>query len=382
MSLCKACVLIVPIKIIVLIPNLHNGGAERVTANLVNHWAEKGWQITLVTFASEKTDFYKLHASVERLALGLEGSGGNLISVVYKNLCRIYALRRVLSQRKPDIALSMMALNNILLAFAAKGMPDLAIVGSERTYPPQSPLGYFREWMRYWGYGWFSVITANSSQSAEWLRKHTCARRIEIIPNALTWPLSIQQPCIEPPSWLKKHKILLAVGRLSEEKGFDLLTTVFGQLAGDFPDWVLVILGEGADRDSLEKQIQNASLGGRILLPGHVGNIGRWYEIADLFVMSSRFEGFPNSLVEAMAHGLAPVSFDCDSGPREIIRHEVDGLLVPPGDATAMEGALTRLMQDEALRLQFSDKAKETRKRFSIDKIAAMWEKIFREIRA
>jgi len=372
-------VLIVPIKIIVIIPNLYNGGAERVTANLANHWADKGWQVTLVTFASEKTDFYKLHASVDRVVINFEGGRGKLVSIVYRNLRRIYALRRILSQRKPDVALAMMDLNNIILAFAAKGIPDLAIVGSERTYPPQLPLGSFRKWMRYWGYGWLSVITANSSQTAEWLRKHTRARRIEVIPNALTWPLSVQQPCIEPPSWLKKHKILLAVGRLSEEKCFDLLTTVFGQLSGAFPDWVLVILGEGAHRDLLEKQIRDASLEDRILMPGRVGNIGQWYEAADLFVMSSRFEGFPNSLVEAMAHGLASVSFDCDSGPREIIRHEIDGLLVPPSDAKALKGALTRLMQDETLRLQFADRAKETRQRFSIDKIAARWEKLFRE---
>ena len=368
-----------PIKIIVIIPNLHNGGAERVTANLTNHWAEKGWQVTLVTFASEKADFHKLHTSVERVVLPFEGGEGKLVSIVYRNLRRAYALRRILSQRKPDVALSMMDTNNIILAFASKGIPDLAIVGSERTYPPQSPLGFFREWMRYWSYRWLSVITANSSQTAEWLRKHTRARRVEVIPNALTWPLSIQEPVVELPPQLKRHKILLAVGRLSEEKCFDLLITVFGQLAGSSPDWVLVVLGEGAHRDLLENQIQEASLGDRILLPGRVGNVGQWYEAADLFVMSSRVEGFPNSLIEAMAHGLASVSFDCDSGPREIIRHEKDGLLVPPGDSKGLKDALTRLMQDDTLRLQFADRAKETRQRFSIDKISAMWEKLFRE---
>ena len=370
-----------PIKIIVIIPNLHNGGAERVTANLTNHWAEKGWQVTLVTFASEKTDFHKLHTSVERVVLPFEGGEGKLVSIVYRNLRRAYALRRILSQRKPDVALSMMDTNNIILAFASKGIPDLAIVGSERTYPPQSPLGFFREWMRYWSYRWLSVITANSSQTAEWLRKHTRARRVEVIPNALTWPLSIQEPVVELPPQLKRRKVLLAVGRLSEEKCFNSLITTFSQIARDYPDWVLVILGEGPERGELERQISNTSLSDRIILPGQVGNISQWYEASDLYVMSSRFEGFPNSLLEAMASGLAAVSFDCDTGPRDIIRHNIDGVLAPPGDFQALKIALERLMEDQDLRQEYAKEAKNIIGRFSIESIAGRWEKLFREIK-
>jgi glycosyltransferase involved in cell wall biosynthesis len=94
--------------------------------------------------------------------------------------------------------------------------------------------------------------------------------------------------------------------------------------------------------------------------------------------MSSRFEGFPNSLAEAMAYGLPAVSFDCDTGPRDIVRHEVDGLLVPPGDDLALELALRRLMGDEALRRRFADRAVEARERLSIERISELWEGVFR----
>ena len=95
--------------------------------------------------------------------------------------------------------------------------------------------------------------------------------------------------------------------------------------------------------------------------------------------MSSRFEGFPNTLAEALAHGLPAVSFDCDTGPRDIIRHGIDGLLVPPDDAGALGVALSGVMADDALRARLAQRAVDARERFSIERVAAMWEQLFSE---
>jgi glycosyltransferase involved in cell wall biosynthesis len=152
-------------------------------------------------------------------------------------------------------------------------------------------------------------------------------------------------------------------------------------LAAKFPNWQLAILGEGSLRNELAAQIALAGLNGRILLPGRVGNVGDWYAAADLYVMTSRFEGFPNAVAEAMAHGLAAISVDCDTGPRDIIRHEVDGLLVQNGDDTALVSALARLMGDEKLRQRFANRAIEVRERFSMARITALWEALFEELR-
>jgi glycosyltransferase involved in cell wall biosynthesis len=114
-----------------------------------------------------------------------------------------------------------------------------------------------------------------------------------------------------------------------------------------------------------------------VFLAGSVGNIGVWYTACDLYVMSSRFEGFPNTLVEALACGLPAVSFDCETGPSDIIRPEIDGLLVPTGDVSALVASLTVLMTNQALRERFAIRAVEARARFSVDGIAGQWEEIF-----
>jgi len=159
------------------------------------------------------------------------------------------------------------------------------------------------------------------------------------------------------------------------------LLEAFVTLARKYYNWNLVILGEGPERRALETQVQAFGLDGRVFLPGRVGNVGEWYERADVYVMSSRFEGFPNALAEAMAHGLPAVSFDCDTGPRDIIRPEVDGLLVLPGNVDALTAALDRLMDDAALRAQFAARAVEVRERFSMERIAGMWEELFAKLR-
>jgi glycosyltransferase involved in cell wall biosynthesis len=175
------------------------------------------------------------------------------------------------------------------------------------------------------------------------------------------------------------RKLLLAVGRLSCQKQFGLLVGCFQSLATRHADWDLVILGEGPLRSKLEVQVSEASLRNRVFFPGRAGNIGDWYESADLYVMSSRFEGFPNTLVEAMSYGLPVVSFDCDTGPRDIIRHKVDGLLVSSGNEQELTATLDQLMGDENLRVELANRAVDVRARFATERIAEKWEHLFKE---
>lgn len=367
-------------NVLLIIYSLHSGGAERVTANLANHWAEKGWRVTVVTLASAADDFYQLHPAVNRISLDNAGDSRSSLSAIVNNLRRVWALRRVLRQHRPDMALAMMSTTNILLALAAVGIPGVKKLGSEHIYPPRILLGWAWEAMRVWTYGWLDAVVALTGESADWIKSHTHARRVPVIPNAASWPLFAQPPLLQIPQRQAGQYRLLAVGRLAPQKGFDLLIQAFQRLGAEFPRWQLCILGEGSERPVLQAQIDAAGLQDRIHLLGLAGNVGQWYEAADLYVMSSRFEGFPNTLVEAMACGLPAVSFDCDTGPRDIIRHEVDGLLVPVGGVAALEAALRRLMDDDGLRQRFAANAVDARERFSLERVAGMWERLFEEL--
>jgi glycosyltransferase involved in cell wall biosynthesis len=367
------------VKLLIFISSLSAGGAERVTVNLANHWALKGWEITIVTLSQQSDDFYALNSAVSRVSLEMDGDSGNAIVGLIRNLRRVTALRRVLRQVRPDVALGMMDRSNVILAMASCGLPIRA-VGSERVYPPQHPLGALWERLRFLGYGYLYAVVAQTEKGAEWLKAHTRAQRVTAIPNPAIWPLTNQVPFIRVENILGAgRKLLLAVGRLSSQKQFDLLVRCFQSLAGRHADWNLVILGEGPLHSKLEMQVSEANLQNRVFLPGKAGNMGDWYESADLYVMSSRFEGFPNTLVEAMSYGLAVVSFDCDTGPRDIIRHKVDGLLVCSGNEQEFTATLDQLMGDENLRVALATRAVDARVRFATDRVAEKWEHLFKE---
>lgn len=370
------------VKIILFINSLAGGGAERVTATLANYWARQHWDVTIVTLAPASEDFYSLDPAVNRFAMDLSGNSANALDALCQNARRVQALRRVIREIRPEVALSMMSTPNVLLALACCGLSGVCAIGSERCYPPFFPLGRAWHALRSRMYARLAAVVALTQESASWIQKNSSARRIPVIPNPVSWPLADSLPRIEPRQVCgPERKILLAVGRLSQEKGFDMLIKVFSRLAPRHSDWDLVILGEGPDRQMLEARCEEVQCGHRIFIPGLAGNVGEWYTRADLYVMSSLYEGFPNALAEALAHGLPAVSFDCDTGPRDIVRHGLDGFLVPAGSAVELEAMLDRVMNNGELRQRLALRAGDARERFSLQKIACMWEELFRELR-
>ena len=164
------------------------------------------------------------------------------------------------------------------------------------------------------------------------------------------------------------------------QKGFDLLLEAFSRVAQRNAHWSLKILGDGPLKDQLTVQTKKLNLTERVQFTGALADPFPVLRAADLFVFSSRFEGFGNALCEAMACGLPAISFDCPSGPSEIIRNGVDGVLIPAEDIDALAAAMDELMLNDQERLKLAARAPEVSLRFGIERILGLWERMLNDL--
>ncbi|MEU7003373.1 glycosyltransferase family 4 protein [Nonomuraea sp. NPDC046570] len=177
-------------------------------------------------------------------------------------------------------------------------------------------------------------------------------------------------------------KVVIAVGRLTRIKGFHRLITAWEQVAAAHPDWTLRIFGAGPQEDNLRTQIEEAGLTGKVELPGATSDVAAELEKASIFVLSSRHEGFPMTILEAMGKGLAIVSFNSPHGPKEMITNEVDGLLVKPRTNANLAASIIRVIEDEQLRHSLAAGALETATTYDVDTIGAKWDDLLAELLA
>jgi GalNAc-alpha-(1->4)-GalNAc-alpha-(1->3)-diNAcBac-PP-undecaprenol alpha-1,4-N-acetyl-D-galactosaminyltransferase len=171
------------------------------------------------------------------------------------------------------------------------------------------------------------------------------------------------------------RRSLITVGRLAPEKGLDVLLSAFSRVAGAFPDWTLIVLGEGPERARLSELAERLGISDRVSFAGWIREPGDALARADLFVMSSRYEGFPNALLEAMACGLPAIATE-SLGAREIITPDIDGVLVPVDSVSELEAALRELMSDDAARRRLSRAARAVSRRFSLEAVVRQWDEI------
>ena len=198
------------------------------------------------------------------------------------------------------------------------------------------------------------------------------AVRVERIPNGI--------PTRSAPPAGERSRTVIAAGRLTPQKGFDLLIEAFHRVHERHPDWELAVFGDGRLRRELTEQIKELGLGGHVHLRGVTRQLDRELARASVFALSSRFEGLPMVLLEAMDSALPVVAFDCPTGPAEVVEDGVNGLLLPREDVAALADGLCRLIEDEELRASMGSAARRTSARYAIPAVAQSWDRLFTEL--
>ncbi len=344
------------------------GGAERVMSILANYWVERGWDITLITLVDRSVPpFYLLDPRIKLQQLGVAGSSANPLVALVNIWHRVKILRSAIVASQPDLVISFMGTAGVLTLLACRNTSIPAIV-SKHIYPPLSNASRIWQMLIKFTYRSADLVTVLTKSA---LSSFPTAQgyRSMVMPNPVIVPLPEVMT-----ERLLIHPTLIAVGRLVPQKGFDLLIQAFDQLKDKYPDWHLTILGEGAMRSALEALISQLKLTDRIHLIGQVQNVNSYLYQADLFVLSSRSEGFPMGLCEAMACGLPVIATDCLSGPREIITNGVDGILVESEDINALATGLDLLMSDPVKRQQLAQAAPKILDRFGLEQVMKMWD--------
>jgi GalNAc-alpha-(1->4)-GalNAc-alpha-(1->3)-diNAcBac-PP-undecaprenol alpha-1,4-N-acetyl-D-galactosaminyltransferase len=355
-----------PKPIVVLVTgSLQAGGAERQLSDMANYWAAKDWTVILATWSGpDVCDFFPLHARVRRVHLNVEASKWEILSRVRVNLKRVQKLRILLSATRPDALLSFITESNLLTIFAGRGL-DARVVVSERIQPALHA-SVPRIWriLRRLFYRKADAVVAQTQDAAIWLQNH-CRTRISVIPNALR---------VLPEPSGERRPLMLAVGRLTHQKGFDLLLRAFARIAPRFADWNVAVIGEGGERESLTLLRSELHLDDRVQFVGQTSDVVTWMAHAGLVVQPSRFEGFPNVVLESMGLGAAVISADCRSGPAELIQDGVNGRLVPVEDVNALAIAMAELIANPEERARLGKAASSVRERYRQDTVMNLWE--------
>ena len=364
-------------NIVIVVSAMNLGGAQRVVSILCNHWSKNGYKVNLIsTYTGEKTNHYQVHDNVSLRYLSdcPYLSKNKLVNLLWK----LFQLRKLVKSINPNQVISFLTRVNVASALSLLGL-KIPLIICERTWTPFATLNKNFYWLYRILFKNIDQVIVQTDKSRAWLGKYFPGIEAKVIPNPTMYPIPFQnEKSLNPNNLISNdRKIILASGRLHKYKQFDLLMKAFSSLNLNYPDWDLVILGDGEERKALTDLRLDLDLENKVHLPGSVGNVSEWYERADLFVLSSSVEGFPNVLLEAMTYGLPCVSFDCDTGPRDMIQDGVNGILVAPDEKeNGIIKALKRLIEDENYRNEISVNSILLREKFSVSNIMEKWDHI------
>lgn len=343
---------------------LGGGGAERVITNLANMLAEDNYDVTMITSYEEERE-YILTRNVRRLSLE---DRDRQRSRIIRNLSRIFKLRKICKEEKPDILISFMEEPNFRAILATRGLPVKTLV-SVRNDPNKEYAGKIGRFVGEVLLPMADGCVFQTSDAQKWFPERL-QKKSRIIYNA------VKEEFYQVERTPVRGEIVTC-GRLTEQKNHRLLIDAFAEVQKIHPYATLKIYGEGALREKLQNQIDSLNLNEKVFLMGATNDVAKVLQTADLFVLSSDYEGMPNALMEAMAAGVPCISTDCPcGGPRELFGEDASDKLVPCNDSAQLAEAICCVFDGA----EHNVVEKKHAEAFRPDRVNTMWEKYIMEI--
>ncbi|WP_018185279.1 glycosyltransferase family 4 protein [Kaistia granuli] len=353
-------------RIAFVLSGLGAGGAEKIVNLLAHHRQRCGDSICILAVNADSPEsYFPYDPDIRVVTLGGRRHGMTRVTATGR---QILDLRRRLAELKPDLVVSFLTKINVMAGIATVGFDAPVIMSERNNFQSQAMSPIWRL---------AGPIAARRAARMVMQTSDACQAlppglrsRTTIIPNPVAQP----EDLVSLPG---DGTRVVAVGRLEQQKGFDLLLEAFARFVRHVPSGRLTIFGDGPQRAALEQQARELGVGDRVRMPGVTKSPGDWVLAGDIFVLSSRFEGFPNVLLEAMTAGLATIAFDCPWGPSEILNSPDLGILVTAGDVGRLSDAMLRLVADPDLRHRLAAAgAHAAAERYSMSSVLSRWDSV------
>ena len=352
-------------KIAFYIGSLDKGGAERVIANLAEYFYSQNYEVYVVTKLKEKNE-YSLSSGISRVIADItkEEEKKSRIRNLY---ARISKLRKIWKEIQPDVIVSFIRKNNVM-AIASSRFLNIPVVVSVRSDPKRELQGRVMKPLSLFLFRFADGIVLQTKQAREFFPSGLQKKAV-ILPN------SINPIFFEERKKVEREKEIIAVGRIDKNKNQRMLIEVFSEIAYEYPDWCVRLYGDGEEADSLKEFVIQNKLQKQIFFMGQVTDVAEKLEKASIFVLSSKCEGMPNALIEAMTLGTAVIATDCPcGGPADLIQDGQNGMLIEVDDNKALKIALLNLMNDEKKRQELAQNASRIVEKLHPDIVNKKWE--------
>ena len=350
-------------RITIFSGGLSGGGTERVICNLSNYLCENGHKVEIITMSDDKAS-YTLNKDVNRIVLLKTAERGTF---VFNQAKRVSRLVKYMKSNRTDLYLVMLPVTIIML-LSLHRFTKAPIVVAERADPNQLHVG-------------LKILIKHLSKNADgfvfqtkdamsWYGNRSSKENSIIIPNAISKDVLDKIRYADT-----RKKKIVAVGRMTEQKNFKMLIKAFKKVHEKHMDYHLVIYGEGPQRQQIVEMISQLGLEKAVSLPGYVTNIADSIYDAAVYVLSSNYEGIPNSLVEAMALGVPCIATDCPvGGPKSLIQNNINGILVSVGDINKMAYAINYLIENPIIANEIGKASRSISDTLSPNTIYKQWE--------